>query len=333
MKRLLISHIDLDGTGAPVIVDLYFKDKFDKIILRDYSFEEDEETVALIKTFDEVIIADLSAPEEFIESLIDLGINVEIYDHHLHAAWLDNKIYGVYDENRCGTKIFWEEWAKPKLGRYYPLTDYFVDLVDTYDRWQQDNPLWDEAKALNSVLYNKNIDWNEKDSYLKYTPFMKRIEDKIINNSDWVWTREEEDYICDSLRKEKDALDKALSTMKVRYDYKGKKFAIIAIGSKISLVCSEILNERDDLDYIVCLNLFRGLNGKLSFRSKKDYIDLNQLCCCAGHASAAGGQVIPELAERFWNEDTLCWAYRDMPNLDENKQSTWLVRITDRTEV
>ena len=73
MKRLLISHIDLDGTGAPVIVNLYFKDWFDKIILRDYGFEEDEETVALIKTFDEVIIADLSAPEEFIESLRSLS--------------------------------------------------------------------------------------------------------------------------------------------------------------------------------------------------------------------------------------------------------------------
>ena len=117
MKRLLISHIDLDGTGAPVIVNLYFKDWFDKIILRDYGFEEEEETVALIKTFDEVIIADLSAPEEFIEGLRSLGISVQIYDHHAHASWLAGKPYGVFDENRCGTKIFWEEWAKPKLGR------------------------------------------------------------------------------------------------------------------------------------------------------------------------------------------------------------------------
>jgi len=325
MKRLLISHVDLDGTGAPIIVNLYFKNQFDQIILRDYGFEEDEETVNLMKTFDEIIIADLSAPEEFIESFINSGIIVKIYDHHLGASWLDQKDYGIYDENRCGTKIFWEEWAKPQLSRYYPLTDHFVELVDVYDRWQQTNSLWDEAKALNSVLYNKNINWNEKDSYVKYTPFIDRIINKIKTKSKWEWSYTEEEYICESIKKENDALNKALSTMKVRFDYKGKKFGIIAIGSKISLVCSEILNQRDDLDYIVCLNLFRGLNGKLSFRTKKDNVDLNELCCCAGHASAAGGQVIPELAEKFWNDDKLCWAYKDMEQVDPVRQSTWLV--------
>lgn len=324
MKRLLISHIDLDGTGAPVIVNLYFKDQFDKIILRDYDFENDEDSVELMEKFDEIIIADLSAPEEFIERLIDKGISVKIYDHHVHAEWLKDKPYGVYDENRCGTRIFWEEWAKPQLGRYYSATDHFVKLVDVYDRWQQDDPLWPDAKGLNFVLYNKSLDWDEKDCLVKYTPFIERICNKIKKSNEWFWTMTEEGYIQEALEKERAAIDKALYTMKIREDYKGRKFAIIAIGTKISLVCSEILNMRDDLDYIVCLNLFRGLTGKLSFRTKRADLDLNSIVCCAGHAQAAGGMVIPELAEKFWNNDNLCWAYEDLETVDLNKQSTWL---------
>ena len=329
MKRLLISHVDLDGTGAPVIVNLYFKDKFDKIILRDYDFEQDEENVQLMETFDEIIIADLSAPEEFIESLVNKGISVKIYDHHVHAEWLKDKPYGIYDDKRCGTRIFWEEWAKPQLSRYYPMTDHFVKLVDVYDRWQQDDPLWPDAKGLNFILYNKTLDWDEKDALVKYTPFIERMTNKIKKSSEWFWTMIEEGYIQEALDKERMAIDKALSTMKIREDYKGKKFGIIAIGTKISLVCSEILNMRDDLDYIVCINLFRGLNGKLSFRSKREDIDLNEFCCCAGHAQAAGGMVIPELAERFWNDDNSCWAYNDLPTLDPVIQSTWLTKCTN----
>lgn len=328
MRKLLISHIDLDGTGAPVIVSLYFREYFDKILLLDYGFEEDDDTRIEIESYDEIVIADLSAPEEYIESLIRKGKDVKIYDHHIHASWLADKPYGVYDETRSGSKIFWEEWAKPKLGRYYPITDHFIDLIDTYDRWQQTNPLWEDAKALNSVLYNKTMDWNETNALVKYTPFIERMSNKIRKSSDsWSWTMIEEGWIQDSLKKEKDALDKALSTMKIRKDYKGKKFAIIAIGSKISLICSKILDMRDDLDYIVCLNLYRGLNGKLSFRSKRDDLDLNDIVCCAGHAQATGGQVMPELAEKFWNNDNLCWAYRDMNGLDMDRPSSWLIDV------
>lgn len=332
-KSLLISHVDLDGTGAPIIAKLYFPDYFDKIIMRDYGWEEDEETKALLDLYDEIIIADLSAPEEFIESLVHKGIMVRIFDHHIHASWLANKAYGVYDENRCGTRIFWEEWAKPQLSRYYSLTDNFVELVDVYDRWQQQNPLWEEAKSLNSVLYNKTTNWSESDSMIKFGPFMDRIINKIRKcESEWKWTMIEEDWIKDAIRKEKEVLNKALETMQIRVDYKGLKFGIIAIGSKISLICSKILEMHKDLDYIVCLNLYGGLNGKLSFRTTRPDLDLNNICCCNGHAQAAGGQVVPELAEKFWNDKRLCWAYLDHPDYDESTQNTWLIDIYDNYE-
>lgn len=328
MKRLLISHIDLDGVGSPVIAKLYFNDYFDNIILRDYGFEEDEDTNLLIRTYDEIVIADLSAPDSYIESLINSGIIVHIYDHHIAASWLKDKEYGVFDENRCGTKIFWEEWAKPKLGRYYPLTDKFVELIDTYDRWQEDNPLWDEAKALNSVLYNKDLNYNEPNGIVKYTPFINRMVNKIRNScSEWSWNVIEEGYIIDSLNKEKQLYNKAIGSMQIREDYKGYKFGIIAIGSKISLICSEILKDRPDLDYIVCLNLYRGLNGKLSFRTKREDIDLNDFIVCKGHKQAAGGVVVPELAEKFWNNKNLCWAYSGDERINADLQSTWLVPV------
>ena len=76
----------------------------------------------------------------------------------------------------------------------------------------------------------------------------------------------------------------------------------------------------------MCLNLYRGLNGKLSFRTTRDDLDLNDIICCAGHAKAAGGTVVPELAEKFWNDNSLCWAYKDMETIDVDRPSTWLVK-------
>lgn len=328
MNRILISHIDLDGVGSPVIAKLYFQNYFNNIILRDYNFEQNEDDRLLIEQYDEVIIADLSAPEEYINSLINKGIKVQIYDHHLGASWLKDKPYGIYDENRCGTKLFWEEWAKPQLSRYYSLTDDFVELVDVYDRWQQDNPLWEEAKALNSVLYNKDIDWKQPDAFIKYSSFIESMIYKIKKTeSHWIWTSIEEGYILDAIKKEKEVYNKAISTMKIREDNRGYKFAIIAISSKISLICSEILKNRPDLDYIICLNLFNGLNGKLSFRTARKDLDLNNFIVCKGHQQAAGGIVIPELAEKFWNNENLCWAFEGDEGVNPEIPSTWLVPI------
>lgn len=308
MKKLLCSHIDLDGLGS-VLIYLYFKEKriipgmdFDTYMLLDYGWERIPENINYIASFDEVIMADISAPKEYIDQIRTKGTYVRIFDHHLASEWLKDDPDSIWDDTRSGTRLFWEEYAKPLIKRYPAVIQHLVDLVDTYDCWREDSPLWESAKDFNAVLYGfKNYNaGNEIDSNKDFIEFYLRKLDLYPN--EWVWMAKEQKIIEEARRRENELFEKAKNEMRIRLDTKGRLFGLITLGSKISLVCSRILHEYD-LDYIICVNSFRGINGKLSFRSKKPDLNLNIFAGVHGHGSAAGTQVAPETAQKIWEED------------------------------
>ena len=163
--------------------------------------------------------------------------------------------------------------------------------------------MWGEAKDLNSVLYGlKNYKaGNEIDSNKEFIETTLRKLDLFPN--EWTWLPKEKKIIQESLKREQELYDQARSGMKLRIDTKERAFGVITLGSKISLVCSRILNDNPALDYIICINSYRGINGKLSFRTKKDDLDLNCFAGVSGHAKAAGAKVTPETADKIWRED------------------------------
>ena len=303
-----MSHIDLDGLGS-VLVYLYFKNRnipgmdFDTYMLLDYGWETIPENISYIASFDEVVMADISAPKEYIDQIRAKGTQVKIFDHHLAAEWLKDDPDSVWDQERSGTRIFWEEYASKILKRYPLVIKQFVYLVDAYDCWREDSPLWEDAKGLNAVLYGlKNFTaGNEIDSNQEFIETMLRKFDLFPN--EWTWLPKERRIIQESLRRELELYDQAVKSMKIRIDTKGRAFGVIASGSKISLTCSRILKENPAMDYLICVNSFRGINGKLSFRTKRGDFDLNSLAGVHGHAVAAGAQVLPEFANKIWEED------------------------------
>lgn len=326
MKTILFSHSDLDGIGAIIVGKLY-KDKIgiDSFLSMDYGFEEKEETLSELLMYDRIIITDLSPSEGFFSTLIEHGKEVIAFDHHETSAYMSKHEGCVYDKTRCGTRIFWEDYVKPNFARRYPdiLAD-FVRLVDTYDCWREDSPLWEEAVSLNSVIYAmrdysiRNDELRSQNAFIEFT--IKKI--TLSGMDEWYWTSREQLLIETGKRKENEQYENALSKMQVRIDNKDRTFGLIMIPSKISLVCSRILRENPAMDYIVCINCYGGVTGKLSFRTKERF-NLNEIGIAHGHPSSAGGMVTPEMAQELWNKQILVPAYKDSPEFKEDVSSTW----------
>lgn len=315
-KRLGVFHIDLDGHGL-IMLSKYFNKYlgFSSMISVDYGFEEDEENWKFMKMFEEIIIADLSIPQDKVKELRDRGIRVEFYDHHSGADWLAEDEFSVHDLDRSGTKIYWEEYVKPRIPRYKPIIDEFVDLVDTYDLWKQDSPNWERAKNLNNVLIGMK-NWDEPDNIKNSERFYDLFVRKIENMASWEETRAELEIIERSNKKEDEVFDKAKKTMQIRIDSKGKIFGLFAISSKISIVCSRILRDEPNLDYVVAFNTWSGLSGRISFRSKEDF-NCNDIGIANGHDMAAGAQISVEQSFQFMENPKLAFTYNEDFDIDD----------------
>lgn len=308
MSRILISHTDLDGTGSIVLAE-YFQSKFpfEDILVKDYGFEEEIKGMNYIGEFDEIIIADLTLPEEKIKPWIEAGKDVRIFDHHAETSWINNYPNCVWDENRCGTKIFWEEYLRPNVGRYKPIVDHFVEIVDTYDQWKEGSDLWEEAKNLNNILYGiKN--YGALTLYEQTSPFWELMHKKFDKLKEWRWTFKEEKILEKAHKREEEMYEKGMSHISIRKDSEGHIFGVIMIGSKISITASRILTELDYLDYLIIINTYGGVTGKLSFRSRRGF-NCNTISVAKGHDEAAGATVSPEQAKRFWENENLSFTY------------------------
>ena len=222
--RILISHRDLDGIGVIVLRD-YFNLPFDAVSSWDYGFIEIPECKKIIDAADEIIMADLSIPEESYDELIKAGKHIEIYDHHDTASWLDKKQGSIHDESRCGTKIFFEEYVLPRVGRYKPIVKQFVDLVDIYDRWELESPLRKESENLQRV-WTAYANWNCPDNIMQHDRFITQMCKKFDSMPNFAWNITEQSYIDTALQKEETSYQQALNIIQDRVDNQGKVFGI-----------------------------------------------------------------------------------------------------------
>jgi len=324
LRKLLISHIDLDGISC-IAIAKYFNDKlrFTSIIARDYDFEENLEELEYMKTFDEIIITDLSIKESIAKLLREEGIIVRFFDHHESAIWLKDEKNSSYNMDFCGTYLFWNDYVKKYLVDYPKIIDEYVSLVNIYDLWKQENVLWTRAKHLNDVLFGIK-DYSKETNVEKTEPFYHLFEQKVNHLTEWTETSKELKLIKKSEDREQEMYDKAMKNMVIRIDKKGKFFGTFALVSKISLVCSRILQEQENLDYVVCFNTWGGLSGKLSFRSKEGF-NCNDLGPAKGHDCAAGGKISIEMAIKMTEDSTLVFTYNE--DYDENNIETSIEKV------
>lgn len=330
MSTILISHIDLDGMGPIILRELFNQYlHIDEVDCRDYGFESNTTLLEHYKTFDKILFTDISVPQEVAEELSKTS-EVVFMDHHLPARWLENRPGSFYSEDECGTSLFWNHYVKPRIRRYNPVVDRVVELIDTYDCWKDTSPLWDDAVSLNYVMYSSRFHvYGDKTPLAECSRFVDHMVRKIRENTTgtWEWDDGEQEIIELQKCRLGSLYTRCMDNIDVREDSAGRVFGVIQASSKISLVCSMILKNNPAFDYLVCVNSFNGVNGKISYRTR-DRFDLNTIGMAHGHASAAAGTVTPDLALRLLSEHELTPRYGNDPLYDEKDMESYFSKVT-----
>ena len=311
MSKLLVSHLDLDGLGSIILAKYFEKDlDIDDIISVDYGFEQDRINWRILCSYDSIVFADMTIPQESALELKEMGKELVFFDHHENSSWTENWEGSVWDKGRCGTKLFFEHYVLKFVKRYPSIIDDFVTLVDTYDLWKQDSPLWDTAKNLNNVMFGMK-NYVTKDFWESYQTFFGTTMLKFEQMESWQFTSAEKLAIGKANKKEQDVYKSAMRDLSVRKDSKGFVFGVCKMPSKISIVASKILEDRPDLDYLIVFNMYGGLTGKISVRTRREDFDCTQIGIIDGHVKASGGTLTEDKALQFLTDERMSLAYMD----------------------
>lgn len=305
-KNLLVSHIDTDGAGAVIIAFLFgIVDDLNDVIMIDYKeLHTDEEktksALPLNPEYEKVYYVDLNIDEVTYYTLCDYyGYdNVLFFDHHQDSYDFKGLQNTYVDENRCGTRLFYDYLREGK--RVPSIWDEFVRLVDVYDRWLVDDPLRERAEDLNRVYY-KVADFRQSSEKEKFRPFInQQIEKLQLNRSlrEFPFTDYEYHQIQLAREKEDREYGYALDNVQKREDSNGNLFMLFHGASKISYIANRMLKENPDISYVVAANTWTGdpkrreISGKISIRSRVDGpVHANDFKGVNGHLAAAGGEL------------------------------------------
>ncbi|MGP1485016.1 MAG: DHH family phosphoesterase [Campylobacter sp.] len=163
MKIYHLSHTDLDGYGAQIITDHYFKDI--KFYNSNYGKEIDEKfNQILAQIGDEkaiILITDLNLTleqcEAFENALANKNVKIFLLDHHASGAECASKFSWYFlDSSRCATKITHDFFAA-LYGKDASLS-HFSDVVNAVDIWLKDDENFEMGKVgLGLVANSKEI--------------------------------------------------------------------------------------------------------------------------------------------------------------------------------
>ena len=287
--KILITHIDLDGYGGNILERLYHDQlNFDLVLNKNYGFESDLDIKQYINSNNDILIMDLSIPEGTFIEWSGILKSLHVLDHHNSSEFLSKYSGNVWDTSRCGTKLFYEEYVLNHIHQDFDENiknniKRFVDIVDTYDRWQENSELWESAKRLMKVNMGFGSD------------FVDHMVFKLQNNSPDRWDRRELKIIKEKEDIENTIISDISKNLQIRTDNSGYKFTINQIDytPAVSICCSRFLDQHPEIDYIIIYNKWAK---KMSWRTKKD-IDLTQIHGVNGHKQAAGSEGGKSLSE------------------------------------
>ena len=315
-----LTHTDLDGIGN-IIVNRYFDLRYDRECIVNYEDIETEDGQILLSKYflgykktDGVIITDLSISLKVYRYLVNKFENVFIFDHHEKTAAIAKYKNVFFDTKRSGTKIYFDWISKKK--RVPKILNDFIDLVDVYDIWKLEDPLREQAEDLNRVFYR--VLTYGFDDIKKYNKFIaqqiKKIKDK--NNSSFFFDDYEKDKIEEAKEREESEYEKAVANMQIRDDEWRKTFIIYHGRSKISYVCSRLLEENPKIDYVLNFNTWQpfgktAISGKVSARSREGF-DVTALKGFDGHKQAAGGAFEKSFIQKIWNRKEYTFGYDEV---------------------
>lgn len=309
-KTLFISHTDLDGFGAYLVVN-YFKIPYDTFVHSNYGDFEAEDKKRLLETHDEIFITDFSLPTKQVEELLEKGKKVTIIDHHDYTnteetrglLQLQHKNFHIlHDTTKSGTKLTFEHF-KDKCRQKKALIQ-FIELVDVYDLWKLENPLREESEDMNRAFYGSQA-WNEEN---KFTYINEDWLERIKNSDEWFFSKEDKDKITRAKKVEQAELTKSDAISKKYIDEKGIPYLITVAPKKISFIASKLLNKHTDVQYVAIVNTYTGIWEKISLRSRESF-DVTLIA--KGHKQAGAMEVDPKYAFELY-KGTKVFQYKEV---------------------
>ena len=291
--KVHINHTDLDGAGV-FIVTRFYNIEFDNYILTNYEDISDKNgnyvfpSKYQIQPEDDILVTDLMVSPEMYAELKTTN-SYQIIDHHSDTKTYISDPNVIFNEKKCATKLYYEWISEGK--RVPAILQNFIDIVDTYDNYDDKSPLWNEALNLNRLFYQIQL-WDKK-GIGKLEWFISSQLRKLTSAANsFYFTEDEMIKIKKARMKEDEVLIKAKIMMKVRTDNANNRFGVVMLDKKISYTMYRILQERKDLAYIIAINSYGGINGKLHIRIQKDNdLDANDFEKFEGHGKAGGGLI------------------------------------------
>ena len=297
-KTYQISHLDTDGT-IPIVLNKFFQINYAKEVMSNYG-EDAENSDLSSGLYNTVIYTDFTPNDRAREIIKEKNMKCLIIDHHesvkesMEEFCKDylNAEY-IFDVNKCGTKLYYE-WLLSQGYKGNKVSDYIVELTDTYDLFKKESSLFSEADKLNRLLYS-SAKWyilksNPTDRISAYETFINSMVWKMQNMNEFKFVAWEMEKIQGDINKENEIFESLIKNaskeISTRKDERGKYFCVFSCKSKISAIASRVLEKYKKVDYLLIINDYNQDDPKVSLRSRE--INLLDLNFTSGHELACG---------------------------------------------
>lgn len=168
MRAVTLTHNDFDGLGCVLMLMIKFKPEA-YFFTNYYDFDKAVDQVIKYKRendVDTLLIADLSFSDhpQLLEKLsFVFEGKIFLVDHHMYpdGFWGNFNFKKIIDTERCATRILFEDLKLNddiKDPEFRDLTSTFVRTVDTWDRWCDTDPGFEDAMYSNELFLNLKTD-------------------------------------------------------------------------------------------------------------------------------------------------------------------------------
>jgi len=309
MKTLFLTHNDLDACGSIIVANL-FSLKIDEFKFCNYDdlYDENNDKVILRladETYDRIFVVDIGCNKNMYDYLTSKTGTLGIFDHHKMTKEIETESGIYFDLKASGTEIFYDALKSSSENGVPEKWNQFVKIVSAYDLWLLDSPFRSTAEDLNRVYFGV-LNYGSKGTYNMYRFFIESQVQKLLdkNLEEFYFTEWEHQKIANAKEKEYKEYTSAVSNMQKKVDNNGIMYIIYHGSSKISHVCSELLKNNKDVQYVLNFNTYTGsrkkrITGKVSARSRVGF-DVTTLNGIHGHVEAGGGSFKEALLKRIW---------------------------------
>lgn len=292
MRRdVMILHTDLDGVGPQVVYEVIIGSTVDAYYIDNNAVNATIRELLVLGLLRDrkVYICDHSPDLETFSLLIDHGVDVYVFDHHISSELKDMSSDRVYiDLTRSATWIFYQymlDMINDEIGTtrspvFGKILDQFVTLVDDWDTWKHKHP---ESSKLNTLFYALGRDY----FLARFTKCLSMDFNQAENAAISTFDRQRDNYV-----------NVLQSKLVIATDSDGYRYGFVTAERYewVSKAFNELIID-NKLDYIIGLNLLSGTGSlRANTKSGVNLLDITErlhqtvtpLTSRGGHKDSAG---------------------------------------------